>query len=39
LRQFPSLAQPISLGSPCHTQGILLRNLAQPVHFTIRQKC
>lgn len=39
LRQLPSLARPISLGSHCHTQGILLRNFAQPVHFTIRQKC
>jgi len=37
LRQLPSLSQPISSGSPHHTQGILLRPLAKPVHFTIRK--
>jgi len=39
LHELPSFARPISLGSHCHTLGILLRNPAQPVHFTIRQKC
>lgn len=37
MRQLPSLSQPISLGSHDHTQGILLRPLAKPVHFTIRK--
>ena len=35
--QLPSLAQPISSGSRCHTIKILLLPLAKPVHFTIRK--
>ena len=37
MRELPSLARPISLGSHDHTQEILLRSFAQPVHFTIRK--
>ena len=37
MHQLPSLAQPISSGSHCHTLKILLRPLAKPVHFTIRK--
>jgi len=37
LHKLPSLPQPISSGSHCHTLKIFLRPLAKPVHFTIRK--